>query len=80
MRHAAHLALTASFIATGSATADGRIVLGHNTWFGYPIADANVVLDVRPTRGHRILMQTFPGWGRARLLAAVEDARGAWQW
>jgi len=51
-----------SFIATGSWTHDGRIVLGHNTWFDYPQADFNVILDLRPERGHRILMQTLPGW------------------
>jgi hypothetical protein len=51
-----------AFIATGSWTKDGKIVLGHNTWFGYPEADANVVLDLKPDKGNRILMQTFPGW------------------
>jgi hypothetical protein len=51
-----------SFIATGSMTKGGGIVLGHNTWFGFAMASANVVLDVRPERGHHILMQTYPGW------------------
>jgi hypothetical protein len=51
-----------AFIATGSLTSSGQIVLGHNTWFGYPEADANVILDVQPEKGNRILMQTFPGW------------------
>jgi len=45
-----------SFIATGSITQDGGIVLGHNTMFDYPEADFNVVLDVQPAKGHRILM------------------------
>jgi hypothetical protein len=51
-----------AFIATGSMTASHEIVLGHNTWFGYPEADANVILDLVPENGNRILMQTFPGW------------------
>jgi hypothetical protein len=51
-----------AFIATGSMTASHEIVLGHNTWFGYTQADANVILDLVPEKGHRILMQTFPGW------------------
>jgi hypothetical protein len=51
-----------SFIATGSMTADRGIVLGHTTFFQYTLASANVVLDIAPSRGHRILMQTFPGW------------------
>ncbi len=51
-----------SFVATGSFTADGGVVLAHNTMFDYPGADANVIIDLVPTKGHRILMQTFPGW------------------
>lgn len=51
-----------SFIATGSMTAGGEVVLAHNTMFGYAEADANVILDLAPARGRRILMQTFPGW------------------
>jgi hypothetical protein len=52
-----------AFIATGSATVDGRIVIGHESftefWNG-PFM--NVILDITPTDGHRIVMQTSPGW------------------
>jgi hypothetical protein len=51
-----------SFIGTGRMTADGGVVLGHNTMFDYPEADANVILDIVPEKGHRILMQAIPGW------------------
>ncbi len=51
-----------SFIATGRMTKDGGIVLGHNTMDDYVEALANVVIDIKPTKGHRILMQTQPGW------------------
>jgi len=51
-----------AFIATGSMTADGGIVLGHNTMGSYWMALANVVIDIVPEKGHRILMQTYPGW------------------
>jgi len=51
-----------SFIATGSMTADHGIVLAHNSMFGYPEADMNVVLAIVPARGHRIVMQAAPGW------------------
>jgi hypothetical protein len=51
-----------AFIATGSMTTDGGIVLGHNTWFDYPEAAFNLILDIQPAKGHRILMQTVPGW------------------
>ena len=51
-----------AFIATGSMTTDGGIVLGHNSWFDYIEADFNLILDIVPSNGHRILMQTLPGW------------------
>ncbi len=51
-----------SFIATGSMTADGKIVLGHNTMGGFEEPLCNVIIDIKPDSGHRILMQTFPGF------------------
>lgn len=51
-----------SFIATGGMTADGGIVLGHNTMCSYVVADSYVILDIVPEKGYRILMQTSPGW------------------
>ena len=51
-----------SFIATGSWTSDGGIVLGHNTMTSYVSADCNIILDIIPEKGHRILMQGSPGW------------------
>ena len=51
-----------SFIATGSMTRDGGIVLGHNTHDYYYNPMCNVILDILPEKGHRILMQTIPGF------------------
>lgn len=51
-----------SFIATGSMTADGHIVLGHNMMNTYFLPLCNVVLDMLPEKGHRILMQSFAGF------------------
>jgi len=51
-----------SFIATGSMTADGGIVLGHNTHFCYYYPICNIILDVLPEKGHRILMQSQAGF------------------
>ena len=52
-----------AFIATGSATTDGRIVIGHESftefWNGQYM---NVILDITPTDGYRMVMQTSPGW------------------
>ncbi len=51
-----------SFIATGPATADGKIVFGHITmWSLQPARHFNVWLDLKPAKGHRVLMQSFPG-------------------
>ncbi len=51
-----------AFAATGPATADGKIVFGHITMFHlYQVRHFNVWLDLKPAKGHRIAMQTFPG-------------------
>ncbi|MGA2363309.1 MAG: C45 family peptidase [Candidatus Aminicenantales bacterium] len=49
-----------AFIATGKATSDGRIVMAHNTWSQFVPADSNVIIDLLPEKGFRILMQGFP--------------------
>jgi hypothetical protein len=51
-----------AFAATGPATADGRIVLGHITMSDLEnVGNYNVWLDVQPSQGRRLVMQTFPG-------------------
>ena len=51
-----------AFAGTGPATADGKIVFGHITMFGLPASSYyNVWLDVKPEKGHRVVMQSFPG-------------------
>jgi hypothetical protein len=50
-----------AFVATGSVTRDGRVVMAHNTWFPYMVSRWNVIADVAPDKGHRFLMQCFPG-------------------
>ena len=51
-----------AFIATGSMTADGGVVLAHNMMSGYAALNCYLVLDIRPAQGHRILWQGAPGW------------------
>jgi hypothetical protein len=51
-----------SFIATGSWTRDGNFVLGHNTMQGYGDVFPNLIEDIVPAHGNRILWQTTPGW------------------
>lgn len=52
-----------AFIATGSATKDGKIVIGHETfvefWGGQYM---NVILAISPEEGYDIIMQTGPGY------------------
>ncbi len=52
-----------AFVATGSYTRDGQPVIAHNNWSGYlEGARWNVIFDIRPSKGHRILMDGFPGF------------------
>ena len=51
-----------AFIATAPATADGKIVFGHLTMGGLTSGPfVNVWIDVVPKKGHRFVMQAFPG-------------------
>lgn len=55
------------FIATGDATTNGQMVISDSVWFGswwysYYIAQRwNVIMDVEPSRGNRVVMGTSPG-------------------
>jgi len=52
-----------AFIATGSWTADGQIVMAHNNWTDYIIGERwNVIADIVPERGERMLMDMLPGY------------------
>jgi hypothetical protein len=51
-----------AFVATGSYTSDGRIVMGHNAWTNYVVGTRwNIIFDIKPEKGHRILMDGLPG-------------------
>ncbi len=51
-----------AFAATGSATRDGKMVIGHVTWWPQTLAEqTNVMLDIQPEKGHRMLIQSYPG-------------------
>jgi hypothetical protein len=51
-----------AFAATGKATRDGRMIVAHTTWWPLTLAEqTNVMLDIQPEKGHRILMQSYPG-------------------
>src|SRR5712691_4011154 len=51
-----------AMIATGSYTKDHRIVMGHNAWVNYVVGERwNIIFDIKPQRGFRILMDGLPG-------------------
>ena len=51
-----------AFIATGSATRDGKIVIAHSNWSSYAEGERwTVVFDIVPAKGYRMLMDGTPG-------------------
>ncbi|MCE5287251.1 MAG: C45 family autoproteolytic acyltransferase/hydrolase [Pelosinus sp.] len=58
-----------AFIAAGKATKNNSIVMAHNTWYDFIFGqNFNIVADLKPSAGNRILMQTMPGY-----LASMSD-------
>jgi len=52
-----------AFVATGSYTRDGRMVIAHNTWTGYLDGERwTMVFDVAPAQGYHFLMDGYPGF------------------
>ena len=52
-----------AFIATGSYTKGGKIVIAHSNWSSYAEGSRWVIVfDIQPTHGHRILMDGAPGF------------------
>ncbi len=51
-----------AFVATGSWTHSHGIVIAHNNWTSYLDGERwNIIFDIAPAHGHRILMDGFPG-------------------
>ena len=64
-----------AFVATGAATADGKIVAGHVTMSDIAnVRFFNVWLDLKPSVGHRMVFQTFPGGIQSGLDYYINDA------
>jgi hypothetical protein len=64
-----------AFIATGSETSDGKIVMGQNMWWELEMGERfNAILDIKPTNGHRILMDALCGFIHSGTDFAVNDA------
>jgi hypothetical protein len=51
-----------AFAATGSYTADGKVILAHNNWTSYLDGERwTMVFDIVPEKGYRFIMDGFPG-------------------
>ena len=51
-----------AFIATGSYTKGGKIVIAHNNWSSYADGERwTVMFDIQPEHGHRMVMDGEPG-------------------
>ncbi len=51
-----------AFVATGSYTKDGRIVIAHNNWSDYLSGSRwDIIFDIVPASGHHLIMDGVPG-------------------
>ncbi|MFV2072810.1 MAG: C45 family autoproteolytic acyltransferase/hydrolase [Thermoanaerobaculales bacterium] len=51
-----------AFVATGPATRDGQVVFGQIfMWGGFTGVHWNVITDIVPSEGYRLVFHTFPG-------------------
>ncbi len=51
-----------AFVATGSYTKDGKVIIAHNNWTSYMEGVRwTIVFDIAPARGYRMLMDGLPG-------------------
>ena len=51
-----------AFVATGSYTKDGRVVIAHNNWTSYETGERwNIIFDIVPAQGNHILMDGMAG-------------------
>jgi hypothetical protein len=52
-----------AFVATGSYTKDGRVVIGHNNWTAYLDGERwTVIFDIVPSKGNHFIMDGYPGF------------------
>ena len=51
-----------AFVATGSYTKDGKVVMAHNNWTNYLDGERwTMIFDIVPAKGNRFIMDGFPG-------------------
>lgn len=58
-----------AFVATGSYTRDGSVIIAHNNWSAYVEGSRwTIVFDIQPAQGYRIVMDGLPG-----LISSADD-------
>ena len=51
-----------AFVATGSYTKDGKVVIAHNDWTGYMDGERwTIAFDIKPANGYHFVMDGLPG-------------------
>ena len=51
-----------AFVATGSYTKDGKVVIAHNNWSTYLDGERwTIIFDVMPAKGQHFIMDGYPG-------------------
>ena len=51
-----------AFVATGSYTKDGKVIIAHNNWTGYLDGERwTIAYDITPAKGNRFIMDGLPG-------------------
>ncbi len=51
-----------AFVATGSYTKDGKVVIAHNNWTNYLDGERwTIIFDIVPAKGSRMIMDGLPG-------------------
>jgi hypothetical protein len=51
-----------AFVAAGSYTKDGKVIIAHNDWTNYLDGERwTIIFDLAPSSGQRMLMDGFPG-------------------
>jgi hypothetical protein len=52
-----------AFVAAGSYTKDGKVIIAHNNWTSYMEGTRwTIIFDIVPAKGYRILMDGLPGF------------------
>jgi len=64
-----------AFVATGSWTRDGKVVVAHNNWSSYMDGERwTIIFDVTPARGRHFVMDGYPGFIHSGDDFAISDA------